>query len=85
MHDPSSPAAPDNSPFISDVPADTAMRSWLDACAAAGCPERIGAVTVPEIATSIAAELIAVRRGIDPGKLAMKMADDELRKWLEKA
>ena len=47
MHDPSSPAAPDNSPFISDVPADTAMRSWLDACAAAGCPERVGAVTVP--------------------------------------
>ena len=47
MHDPSSPAAPDNSPFISDVPADTALRSWLDACAAAGCPERVEAVTVP--------------------------------------
>lgn len=38
---------PPNSPFVSDVPAEAALRSWLDACAAGGCPERVDAVTVP--------------------------------------
>ena len=37
---PSSPCA-DSSPFISDVPAETALRTWLDTCAAAGCPMRL--------------------------------------------
>ncbi|MPY98086.1 MAG: molybdopterin biosynthesis protein [Actinophytocola sp.] len=38
---------PSNSPFVSDVPAEAALRSWLDACVADGCPERVAAVTVP--------------------------------------
>jgi xanthine dehydrogenase accessory factor len=43
----------------------------------------IGSVTVPEIAISIAAELVAVRRGRD-GSAArpMKMSPDELQRWL---
>jgi xanthine dehydrogenase accessory factor len=43
----------------------------------------IGAVTVPEIAVSIAAELVAVRRGVEVGSAAMKMNESELRRWLE--
>lgn len=42
-----SPTRPDNSPYVSDVPADAAMLSWLDACVAAGCPERVETVVVP--------------------------------------
>lgn len=43
----------------------------------------IGAVTVPEIAVSIAAELIAVRRGKQAGPArAMRLSSDEVRKWL---
>ena len=34
------------SPFISDVPAESALRTWLDACAAAGCPMRLEGVSV---------------------------------------
>jgi xanthine dehydrogenase accessory factor len=43
----------------------------------------IGAVTVPEIAISIAAELVAVRRGYG-GKAArpMKMSAEELERWI---
>lgn len=46
----------------------------------------IGAVTVAEIAISIAAELVAVRRGLD-GKAArpMKMSAEELARWVEGA
>lgn len=44
----------------------------------------IGAITVPEIATSIAAELVAVRRGADVGSLAMKLNAAELKRWLTK-
>jgi xanthine dehydrogenase accessory factor len=45
----------------------------------------IGAVTVPEIAISIAAELIAVRRGFE-NKLAkpMKIDEEQLRSWLSR-
>jgi xanthine dehydrogenase accessory factor len=42
----------------------------------------IGSVTVPEIAISIAAELIAVRRGVKSA-CAMKMDEAELRTWLK--
>ncbi|MPY98004.1 MAG: molybdopterin biosynthesis protein [Actinophytocola sp.] len=35
------------SPFISDVPAEDALRAWHDVCAAAGCPDRLAAATVP--------------------------------------
>ena len=31
------------SPFISDVPAESALRAWMDTCAAAGCPMRLEA------------------------------------------
>jgi putative molybdopterin biosynthesis protein len=41
------PDRPDNSPFVSDVPAEAALRSWRDACTSAGCPQRVEAVTVP--------------------------------------
>jgi xanthine dehydrogenase accessory factor len=46
----------------------------------------IGAVTVPEIATSIAAELVAVRRGRQ-GQVArpMKMSAEELERWIRGA
>ncbi|HET7325849.1 MAG TPA: molybdopterin biosynthesis protein [Nocardioidaceae bacterium] len=37
----------DNSPFVSDVPVESALRSWMDACGAAGCPERLDATRVP--------------------------------------
>jgi xanthine dehydrogenase accessory factor len=44
----------------------------------------LGAVTVPEIAISIAAELVAVRRGLE-GKAArpMKMSAEELQRWID--
>ncbi|MGH4002409.1 MAG: molybdopterin biosynthesis protein [Pseudonocardiaceae bacterium] len=29
------------SPFVRDVPADQALEAWRDACAAAGCPDRV--------------------------------------------
>ncbi|MCL2393766.1 MAG: molybdopterin biosynthesis protein [Acidimicrobiaceae bacterium] len=35
-----------NSPFISDVPAAEALAAWRDACADAGCPARVEAVSV---------------------------------------
>jgi xanthine dehydrogenase accessory factor len=46
----------------------------------------IGAVTVPEIAVSIAAELIAVRRGRD-GQIAkpMKMDAAQMKQWLSRS
>jgi len=42
----------------------------------------IGAVSVAEIAVSIGAELIAIRRGREGMSAAMKMPEDELRRWL---
>jgi xanthine dehydrogenase accessory factor len=45
----------------------------------------IGAVSVPEIAVSIAAELIAVRRGKPPGPAKqMKLDGEELTAWLSR-
>ena len=44
----------------------------------------IGAVTVPEIAISIMAELVAARAGKSSSP-AMKMSDEELEKWLTRA
>ena len=45
----------------------------------------IGSVTVPEIAISIAAELVAVRRGRE-GESArpLKMTEQELATWLDR-
>src|SRR5690348_3389458 len=36
-----------DSPFIKDVPAALALAAWRAAREAAGCPERLSAVTVP--------------------------------------
>jgi xanthine dehydrogenase accessory factor len=45
----------------------------------------IGAVSVPEIAVSIAAEIVAVRRGRgDEPARPMKMDSEQLQKWLER-
>lgn len=45
----------------------------------------IGAITVPEIAVSIVAELIAIRREKTQGPIAqMRMNETELRKWMER-
>src|SRR5690242_21465480 len=43
---PDRPGGP-NSPFIRDVPAAQALDAWRAACEAAGCPDRLPAVTVP--------------------------------------
>src|SRR5918997_4167524 len=34
-------------PFIHDRPAAEALAAWEEACAAAGCPERVEAVALP--------------------------------------
>ncbi|MGH7179460.1 MAG: XdhC family protein [Tepidisphaeraceae bacterium] len=44
----------------------------------------IGAVSVPEIAVSIAAELIAVRRGMSGSAKPMRFERDEMLKWLSR-
>jgi xanthine dehydrogenase accessory factor len=44
----------------------------------------VGAVTVPEIAMSIAAELIAIRRGHSGPAVPMKMDAGMLSRWLER-
>lgn len=61
-----------DSPFVSDVPAEAALESWLDACAAAGCPERLEAVTVPlaEAVGRVTAEPIWATRSSPVGDLA---------------
>src|SRR5215472_19168121 len=51
-HTPVSPRSPGgkgmrNSPFVRDVPAGEALEAWRAALAAAGCPDRLPAVTVP--------------------------------------
>lgn len=46
----------------------------------------IGAVSVPEIAVSIAAELIAIRRGKEPGAAKpMRLSADDVRSWLARS
>lgn len=37
---------PESSPFVNDVPADSAITAWWQACGAAGCPDRLDDVTV---------------------------------------
>jgi xanthine dehydrogenase accessory factor len=44
----------------------------------------LGAVTVPEIAVSIAAEIIAVRRGREGASAAMKIDEQQLTQWLDR-
>ncbi|WP_202797109.1 molybdopterin biosynthesis protein [Kribbella flavida] len=53
-----------SSPFISDVPVADALQAWYDACAAAGCPDRVAADLVPlaEAAGRVTAEPIWATR-----------------------
>jgi len=59
---------PANSPFIRDVPAAQALDAWRASRAAAGCPERLPAVTVPvtEAAGLVTAEPVWAIRSSPP-------------------
>lgn len=63
---------PANGPFVSDVPTAVAVSSWLDACAAAGCPQRVETVTVPlaEAVGRVTAEPIWATRSSPVGDVA---------------
>jgi putative molybdopterin biosynthesis protein len=52
------------SPFVHDVPAAEATAAWARACRAAGCPERVEAVTLPvaEALGRVTAEPVWARR-----------------------
>lgn len=60
------------SPFVSDVPVDSALRAWQDACAAAGCPATIEAVRVPlqDALGRVTAEPVWATRSSPVGDLA---------------
>ena len=53
-----------SSAFISDVPADQALRAWQEACVAAGCPPRVPAIRVPvgQAVGRVTAEPVWARR-----------------------
>jgi putative molybdopterin biosynthesis protein len=59
---------PANSPFIRDVPAAQALEAWRAARVAAGCPERLPAITVPvtEAAGLVTAEPVWAVRSSPP-------------------
>ncbi|HXY43740.1 MAG TPA: molybdopterin biosynthesis protein [Acidimicrobiales bacterium] len=64
----SPPRATPPSPFISDVPAAEAVRAWKAACTAAGCPERLPAVSMPvgDTLGRVTAESVWARRSSPP-------------------
>ena len=55
-------------PFIHDVPAAEALAAWRDACAAAGCPERVEAVAcrLAEAVGRVTAEPVWATRSSPP-------------------
>src|ERR687898_2311660 len=55
-------------PFIHDRPAAEALAAWEEACAAAGCPERLGTVRLPldEAVGRVTAEPIWARTSSPP-------------------
>jgi putative molybdopterin biosynthesis protein len=55
-------------PFIHDVPAAEAFAAWTEACRAAGCPERLEAVTLPlaEAVGRVTAEPVWAGRSSPP-------------------
>src|ERR1700761_8925460 len=57
-----------DSPFIKDMPAAQALAAWRAAREAAGCPERLSAVTVPvsEAAGLVTAEPVWAVRSSPP-------------------
>ncbi|MGH3794656.1 MAG: molybdopterin biosynthesis protein [Pseudonocardiaceae bacterium] len=52
------------SPFIHDVPAAVALQAWRDACASAGCPQRVGTerLGLAEAIGRVTAEPVWARR-----------------------
>src|SRR5580693_4921303 len=64
-----------DSPFIKDVPAAQALAAWRAAREAAGCPERLSAVTVP-VADAAGMDGIAVRAADTLG------ASETMPEWL---
>ncbi|MDQ4009607.1 MAG: molybdopterin biosynthesis protein [Actinomycetota bacterium] len=52
------------SPFVRDVPAAQALDTWRDACAAAGCPDRVGTerLSLAELIGRVTAEPVWARR-----------------------
>ena len=52
------------SPFVRDVPAAQALDAWRDACAAAGCPDRVSAerLGLAEVIGRVTAEPVWARR-----------------------
>jgi putative molybdopterin biosynthesis protein len=61
-----------DSPFVSDVPAASAVRAWTDACAEAGCPDRVEAIRVPlsEAVGRVTAEAVWATRSSPVGDVA---------------
>ncbi|MDQ4084910.1 MAG: molybdopterin biosynthesis protein [Actinomycetota bacterium] len=60
------------SPFVSDVPVDTALQAWKDACAAASCPALLEPVDAPlsEAVGRVTAEPVWATRSSPGGDLA---------------
>ena len=60
------------SPFISDVPVESALQAWSDACTGAGCPQRLEAIGVPleEAVGRVTAEPVWATRSSPVGDVA---------------
>jgi len=61
-----------DSPFVSDVPVESALRAWQEACAAASCPDRLDALTVAldEAVGRVTAEPVWATRSSPVGDLS---------------
>lgn len=61
-----------NSPFISDVPVESALQAWTAACADAGCPPRLAPVTVAlaDAVAQVTAEPVWATRSSPAGDAA---------------
>ena len=57
------------SPFISDVPAEAAVRTWMDTCVGAGCPMRLEAerVSLEDAVGRVTAEAVWATRSSPVG------------------
>lgn len=60
------------SPFISDVPVESALEAWVDACAGAGCPQRLEpvGVTLEDAVGRVTAEPVWATRSSPVGDVA---------------
>jgi putative molybdopterin biosynthesis protein len=61
-----------DSPFVSDVPVESALRAWSEARTAAACPDRLDAVTVAleDAVARVTAEPVWATRSSPVGDLA---------------